>query len=614
MLHARPRQSAFWRFTPIIALLTAGVLLAGGLTMGWYLDRSYREQKIAEVSAQAGILASTVTAALAFADHQAGQEYVNALAANPEVQAAAVYDPSGKVFVSFQRAPEATVPAQIVLHPPQFEDDELVVDAAVVQGGATLGTVYIRTVTEPLIRRIERYAAVGSLVIMASLLMVVLGIAQRALSRANAQLQRQGAELVAANTSLLAQIAQREQAEAALRQAQKMEAIGQLTGGIAHDFNNLLQVILGSLDRLGRRITDPAQAGDPRNLRLIDAAMQGAERAATLTRRLLAFSRRQTLAPTTVDLNKLVTGMTELLLRTLGPSIRIETLLEAGVWPASVDENQLENALLNLAVNARDAMPEGGRLVISTANTALPDDKAPMQDEVETGDYVRVSVTDSGTGMTPDVLAKAFDPFFTTKDIGQGTGLGLSQVYGFVKQSGGHVRIVSAPGEGTSVQLYLPRLQVVIQPSNDDRPPMSAQLPRGYRAEIILVVEDEDEVRMATVETVRELGYDVVEAPDGPTALRRLDQMADIRLLFTDVGLPGGMNGVQLAEAARQKRPDLLVLFTTGYARDAFARNTQFSTGVEVLAKPFSDYDLAYKLRDVLDGTTRPGGLAASPG
>jgi signal transduction histidine kinase len=597
------KQAAFWRFIPIIALTTALALLAGGVAMGWFLDQNYRQQKIGEVSVQAAILASTVTAALSFADRQAGQEYVNALAVNPEIQAASIYDARGKPFVTFLRQPSETVPAIAPMHPPLFENDALIVTTPIVQGGSILGTVYLRTFTEPTIRRVERYGVIGLLVVMASLLVAVLGMAQRTLARANAELGRQGQELAAANASLLAQIEQREKVEEALRQSQKMEAIGQLTGGIAHDFNNLLQVVLGNLERLRGRLGDSERATDPRDLRLIDSATKGADRAAVLTKRLLAFSRRQTLAPTTIDVNRLVSGMSDLMLRTLGAAIKVGTVLEGGVWQVSADENQLENALLNLAVNARDAMPEGGKLVIATSNVVLPDDDAATQDEIDPGEYAQIAVTDSGVGMTKEVLAKAFDPFFTTKDIGQGTGLGLSQVYGFVKQSGGHIRIVSELGKGTSVRLYLPRLKVAARAAIDADPSDAfAPVPLGDGSETILVVEDEEDVRMATAETLRELGYDVIEAPDGHVGLRRLEQVPGIRLLFTDVGLPGGMNGVQLAEAARLRRPDLPVLFTTGYARDAFGARASLVEGTEVLGKPFTNLALARKLREVIDG------------
>jgi signal transduction histidine kinase/ActR/RegA family two-component response regulator len=598
------RQSMFWRLMPTVAVITALALLAGAVAVAWYLDRTYRAEKTAEVSVQAEILASTVTAALAFSDQQAGQEYVKALAINPEVVAAAVYDASGKVFVSFNRRRTDAVPDRAPVNPPRFEGNEVVVVAPVVQAGTTLGTVYLRTVMEPLARRVERYAVMGSLVIMGALLLAALGVAQRALTRANAELAGQGQQLATANASLIEQIEQREKAEEALRQAQKMEAIGQLTGGIAHDFNNLLQVILGSLERLDRRMTDPTHAADATDRRLIDAATRGADRAAVLTKRLLAFSRRQTLEPTTIDVNKLVNGMTDMLTRTLGPAVRISAVLEGGVWQVFADENQLENALLNLAVNARDAMPEGGRLTIATSNAVLPDSEAPMPQEIVPGDYTMITITDTGSGMGKDVVAKAFDPFFTTKDIGHGTGLGLSQVYGFVKQSGGHVWIISEPGKGTSVRLYLRRhtaLAHVAGEAGDDAVP--DPVPRADGSEMILVVDDEDDVRVATVEILRDLGYDVIEAPDGQVALRRLVQVPGIRLLLTDVGLPGGMDGVRLAETARHRHPDLPVIFTTGYAREAFAANRPLTAGAEILRKPFTGADLARKLREVLDGT-----------
>jgi len=579
------RQSAFSRLTPVIALTAALALLVAGVAMAWFLDRTYREQKIDEVSVQAAILATTVTAALSFADHQAGQEYVNALAVNPEVQVAAIYDAGGKPFVAFLRQPRDAIPDDPPRQPARFDGDGLTVTAPIVQGGATLGTVYLRTFTEPVVRRLERYGVIGLLVVMASLLVAVLGVAQAAQARANRELARQGEELAVANAALRAQIEQREKVEEALRQSQKMEAIGQLAGGIAHDFNNLLQVILGNLERLRGRTGDTERIADPRNLRLIESATRGADRAAALTKRLLAFSRRQTLAPTTVDVNRLVAGLSDLMLRTLGAAIKVETVLQGGVWQVSADENQLESALLNLAVNARDAMPNG-------------------EEEIAPGDYAQIAITDTGTGMTKDVLAKAFDPFFTTKDIGHGTGLGLSQVYGFVKQSGGHVRIISEPGQGTSVRLFLPRLHATaaVEPAATAGP---LAMPLGSRHETILVVEDEDDVRMATGETLRELGYDVIEAPDGHVGLRRLEEMPGICLLFTDVGLPGGMNGVQLAEAARRRRPDLPVLFTTGYARDAFTSTPPLAGTADVLGKPFDHAALARRLREVLDGRKR---------
>jgi PAS domain S-box-containing protein len=389
-------------------------------------------------------------------------------------------------------------------------------------------------------------------------------------------------------------ITEKKAAEEQLRQAQKMEAVGQLTGGVAHDFNNLLTVIMGNLEHLDR-ILPPAQSTQ----RIIAAALRGASRAAMLTHRLLAFSRRQPLMPEVLSANKLVSGISELLRRTLGESILIETVLAGGLWPTFADGNQLENALINLAINARDAMPEGGKLTIETANTHLDEAYARMHEEVQPGQYVGIFVTDTGAGMARETVAHAFEPFFTTKEIGQGTGLGLSQVYGFIKQSGGHVKIYSEVGEGTTVKLYLPRYRGA-ENVVDDRPE-THQLPRG-RSELVLVVEDDPDVRDYTVEMVGDLGYSVLSAPDGASALRLLDSHRQVSLLFTDVGLPGGMNGRQLAEQALRRQPRLKVLYTTGYARNAIVNQGRLDPAVEVVFKPFTYSDLATKIRHVLEG------------
>jgi signal transduction histidine kinase len=389
------------------------------------------------------------------------------------------------------------------------------------------------------------------------------------------------------------EVNQRRQAEEALRQAQKLEAVGQLTGGIAHDFNNLLTVIMGNLDHLERILPN-----DQRLNRIIGAAQRSASRAAMLTQRLLAFSRRQPLAPEVVAVNKLVAGMSDLLHRTIGEAIQVETVLAGGLWPTFVDGNQLENTLINLAVNARDAMPEGGKLTIETANSYLDEAYAAMHIEVEPGQYVGIFVTDTGVGMTGEVISQVFEPFFTTKEIGHGTGLGLSQVYGFVKQSDGHVKIYSEVGEGTTVKLYLPRYRG--SGALGDESMAKRELPRG-RAETVLVVEDDPDVRDYTSEIVGDLGYDVLTAEDALSALRLLDAHHQISLLFTDVGLPGGMNGRQLADQALRRRPRIKVLFTTGYARNAIVHQGRLDPGVEVIFKPFTYSDLAAKIRRVLD-------------
>jgi signal transduction histidine kinase/CheY-like chemotaxis protein len=389
------------------------------------------------------------------------------------------------------------------------------------------------------------------------------------------------------------EIDRRQQAEDALRQAQKLEAVGQLTGGIAHDFNNLLTVIMGNLNHLERKLPNHPQFQRP-----IGAALRGASRAALLTERLLAFSRRQPLAPEIVSVNKLMAGMSDLLRRTIGEMIQVETVLAGGIWNTFVDGNQLENALLNLAVNARDAMPEGGKLTIETANSHLDEAYSAMHSDVEAGQYVGIFVTDTGIGMKQEVVSQAFEPFFTTKDIGQGTGLGLSQVYGFVKQSNGHVKIYSEVGQGTTVKLYLPRHRGL--EAFADEGAGARELPRGDN-ETILVVEDDPDVRDYTSQIVRDLGYRVLTAEDGASALRMLDAHRETQLLFTDVGLPGGMNGRKLANEALRRRPRLKVLFTTGYARNAIVHQGRLDPGVEVILKPFTYSDLAYKVRRILD-------------
>jgi signal transduction histidine kinase/FixJ family two-component response regulator len=416
--------------------------------------------------------------------------------------------------------------------------------------------------------------------------------AQAELKEANAGLERQTREL-------RSEMDRREQAEEALHHLQKIEALGQLTGGVAHDFNNLLQVILGSLDGAHRRVAQGGSITAANGWEQIRPAIRSAERAAMLTQQLLAFARRQPLSPQTLDLNRLVAGMSELLRRTLGAAVEIETVLAGGLWMISADSSQLENAIINLALNARDAMPDGGRLTIETANTFLDDAYARNNEEVAAGQYVLLAITDNGTGMTKEVLGQAFDPFFTTKEVGQGTGLGLSQVYGFIKQSGGHIKAYSEPGQGTTVRMYLLRLPFTeiageIVSHTTDAPN------RTSKAEMILVVEDEPDVRDSTSGMLEELGYSVLTAADGHAALRLLADHPEIRLLFTDVGLPGGLNGRQLADAARQARPGLLVLYTTGYARNAIVHNGMLDPGVELMVKPFSYAALAAKLSAML--------------
>jgi signal transduction histidine kinase/ActR/RegA family two-component response regulator len=400
------------------------------------------------------------------------------------------------------------------------------------------------------------------------------------------------------------EVRRREVAEETLRQSQKMEAVGRLTGGIAHDFNNHLTVISSNIELLQRRLPPDSSS----LTRLTEAAMAGVQRAATLTHRLLAFSRQQPLEPEPLDVSRLVSSMSDLLRRTLGEHIAIETVLAGGLWQTQVDANQLENVLLNLAVNARDAMPAGGRLTIETANAHLDQPYAAANAEVTAGQYVMLGVTDTGCGMTAEVISKAFEPFFTTKPLGQGTGLGLSMVYGFVKQSGGHVAIYSEPGEGSTIKVYLPRfIRPETQPAGTRKPAASAH-PRGS-GETILVVEDDEAVRRASVEALRDIGYEVLEAGDAMEGVRLIVDHGGIDLLFTDIGLPGGVNGRALADAARSAQPGVRVLFTTGYTRNAVLHNGVLDHDVHFIAKPFNLDVLAEKVREVL---AAPGSVARS--
>ncbi|MBN8919506.1 MAG: response regulator [Rhizobiales bacterium] len=402
-----------------------------------------------------------------------------------------------------------------------------------------------------------------------------------------------------AYAQLRAETQRREATELALRQAQKMEAVGRLTGGIAHDFNNLLTAIIGNIDLSIRRM----ESGDERVRRYLGSAREGSARAASLVQRLLAFSRQQPLETRTVDLNRVVQNMSELLRRSLGETVVIETVLAGGLWRTAVDPNQIENAILNLAINARDAMGGEGRLTIETANTVLGASFASTQgDAVIPGEYVLLAVTDTGTGMSADVIEKAFEPFFTTKPTGVGTGLGLSMVYGFIRQSGGYVVIDSKVGRGATFNLYLPRATGAERNEDEPAVPVPAPLTPQADGTKILLVEDDPELNRFGTEVLQELGYRVISAPDGPSALKLLARNTDTQLLFTDVVLPNGMNGRELARAAQEQQPGLRVLFTTGYTRDAIVHEGRLDEDVELLTKPFTYDALVAKVKAVLAG------------
>jgi signal transduction histidine kinase len=436
----------------------------------------------------------------------------------------------------------------------------------------------------------------GSLLAAAGLV----GYLARGMLRAlNAVRQRAG--------ELEAEIKLRRETEETLRQSQKIESIGQLTGGIAHDFNNLLTIVIGNLDTMHRRLADVASSQTASDLavlltRPLEFALQGARSAAQLTQRLLAFSRRQTLEPAALDLNRLISGMSDLLRRTLGEKINVETIMAGGLWLTFADANQIENALINICINARDAMPDGGRLTIETGNAYLDEAYTRRFGDVTPGQYVVLGVADSGTGISPDILDRVFEPFFTTKSRGEGSGLGLAMVHGFVKQSGGHIRIYSEVAHGTTVKIYLPRLMRTEQMAATPLPKSGndGSTPRAVREETILVVEDNEGVREYATSSLEELGYKVLAAGDATEATRMLENAHRIDLLFTDVILPSG-SARDLADNVLERHPTLPVLFTTGYTRNAIIHQGRLDAGVQLITKPYSQQGLAQKIRELLD-------------
>jgi signal transduction histidine kinase/ActR/RegA family two-component response regulator len=567
------------RLRLVFVLASVLILLAASIAVALYDEGQYRMQSTEAANVQARVLADTVTAALAFGDHDAMQEYVDALRANTDVDAVGVFDNQGRRVASFTRSRLSESLSEV--RTPTTTRGQVIVFAPVVQSGVRLGTVYLRDRTEPLPRRLSRYVAPGFLVVMALLMFAVMGLDARALRIANRELQTQ--------------IEEREKVEAALRQSQKMEAIGRLTGGIAHDFNNMLGIVMGNLDLLLRRFQD----GDPRLVRLADHAMEGAKRAAALTQRLLAFSRLQPLRPTSADIAKTVTDMTDLLRRTLGETVAVETVVAGGLWRAHIDLPQLETAIVNLAINSRDAMPDGGKLTIETGNAYLDRAYAEADEDVTPGQYVLVAITDTGAGIPADVIGQVFEPFFTTKPTGMGTGLGLSQVHGFIKQSGGHVRIYSEVGVGTTVKLYLPRSQTdLVKPTAATTRSQAA----GRRDLTVLVVEDEVGVRDFAVEALTELGYDVIAADSARVALEQLDAHPEVALMLSDVVMPE-TNGRVLAEEARRRRPRLKVVFMTGYTRNAIVHNGVLDAGTHLVSKPFTVSQLGAELEAALADT-----------
>ncbi|MEA3042882.1 MAG: hypothetical protein QOH47_720 [Sphingomonadales bacterium] len=568
-----------WSNAPLAIVAMVALLLLAGIGIILQNEAAYRDLQAQETRVQADILAASVTAALDFGDRQAAQQAVDVIRVNRQIRAVGVYDAGGALIAGYGR--DGAGPPARYAEPLPPAGSAVSATVPVTSGAERIGTVYIAADPEPLSRRLTRYLVIGLLVVMAALVVAVLGIAQSALRRVNRALEERAGALVRANAELKVQISERTKAEDQLRQAHKMQALGQLTGGIAHDFNNLLTVIQGSADMLRRTALD-----DAKRIRYAEAVVQASSRAAALTGQLLAFARRQPLQPEIIDVNDLIRDMTDLLDRTIGERIEVRTILAPNACTVEADRAQLESALLNIAVNARDAMPEGGLLTIRTASVR----------EARSGQMIALSVNDSGVGMDEDTLGRAFEPFFTTKATGKGTGLGLSQVYGFASQSGGDVRIDSATGEGTTVTLLLP-CSGAPGGRRAQAEPGSVQQRRTGR---ILLVEDNEEVGEFAETLLGELGHEVMRVRSGEEALAAaLDGAFDV--VFSDVVMPG-MSGLELAEQLAETRPQVPVILTTGYS-DEIARSG--AGGRSVILKPYRLETLAAALDQVLGSSAK---------
>ena len=549
--------------TPLSASVFALLLLIAGLAFALQLEQVGRAEKLRQITVQAQTLASGIAAPLAFADDAALKEYLNALRADPQIVAAAAYDSDGRFVAGYARPP-ATFPANAEVAQPETLPSALTVTVPVMQGSTRLGTVYLHSTLDSLSRRLTRYLGIGVIVVVASLLIVMLAGSYSSLREAHQKLQ--------------AETTSRRQAEEALRQSQKMEAMGQLTGGVAHDFNNLLMVAAGGLDLMDRT-SDPLKQE-----RLKAGIRQAVDRGSKLTRQLLAFSRRTPLNPEVVNLRERLRGMDALLERSLGESIEVVMHLPSDLWPVEVDASELEVAILNIALNARDAMPRGGIIVVEAANVAASAD-AP--------DRVKIAVTDSGTGIAPELVGKIFEPFYTTKGVGQGTGLGLSQVYGFARASGGEVFVDSVLDEGTAITLALPR--TLLSPKAKDNP---ATAMASFNRQRILLVEDDDSVADAVGGMLHELGFQIERAVNGEDALQRLERNPDFDLVLSDMIMPGNVSGIDLVRTIRQKVPDVSTMLMTGYSA---AASSAAKEGVPLLSKPFSIEDLSVQLAATLE-------------
>jgi signal transduction histidine kinase len=563
---------------PIAAGAMALLLLAIGLAVIFQNDSNYREQKYRETRIQAEILAASVTAALDFGDAAAAQESVDALRVNPQIDAAGVYTGQGVLFAGYERRAGALPKAASATAAGANIVTALV---PVARGGDRIGSVYLGAMREPVWRRLSRYGFIALLIVMAVLVVLILGMSQTALRRAKREIEERAQALSDAYAELQVQVEERAYAEEQLRQAQKMQALGQLTGGIAHDFNNLLTVIQGSADILRR----PGIA-EAKRIRFADAIVQTAGRAAALTGQLLAFARRQPLQPEVIDVNAKIRAMTDLLDRTLGERIEIRTELADDLCAIEVDPAQLEAAILNIAVNARDAMPDGGILTLRTAEAEpLPDGRRA----------ICLAVADTGTGIEEEALGRVFEPFFTTKSVGKGTGLGLSQVYGFAAQTGGDVQVESVVGQGTIVTLVLPCSDGDILAERQE-----PEASRDHRTGRILLVDDNEEVGAFAETLLVELGHRVVRARTGAEALDLARGDNGFDAVLTDVVMPG-MSGIELADALGPVLPGVPVVLTTGYSDEI---TNAGGAGRPVVFKPYRLETLARALDEVLAGRT----------
>ncbi len=550
--------------TPAAAIAIAIALIALSLALGLYNERAARNESVRQAQVQAEILAGSLAAPLAFDDRAAAQDYLNALRANPAIEAAGAYDQQGRLAASYHRT-GAAPPAASTARPAASTAGKLIVTAEARQGTTRLGSVYLRLSTETFLRRAIRYVGIGVVIIMASLLVATLGASHARLRDAHRRLQDQ--------------IVEREKAEEALRQSQKMEAMGQLTGGVAHDFNNLLMVASSGLDLMDRT-ADPV-----RRDHLKQAIRQAIDRGASLTQQLLAFARRAPVRPEVIDLGDGLRGMLVLLERALRQDIAVDLQLAADLWPVEVDPSQLEVAVLNTAINARDAMPAGGTIVIKAFNV-------PASGEHPV-DRVQLCVIDTGVGVSPELVSRLFEPFFTTKSVGEGTGLGLSQVYGFARSSGGDVEFRSQLGQGSTVCIHIPRSLKPL-PRTTLSPDRSARVDRRCH---VLLVEDDDRIAELVGDMLDALGYDSTRANNAAAALEVLVRAPEVDLVFSDMVMPGDMNGLALAEEIATRRPDLPIVLTTGYSNAAASAAAK---GIRLLVKPYRMEALAEELQAAL--------------